>query len=369
MELPQSPPVMSDTPPLVLDRPTPIPQSVFQGTYGGSLICSQFMLVFYGLSVLQTYLYFLKYEKDRIYLKLLVLALLCLSTLHSILVCYTVWRYLITSYTDVALIIDGEWACYAATSVGVLVCFLVQCFFANTIYQLMNGKWRIIVAALMICLILAQLGFGITLSVKFFVIWKLSLLKETVYIAMIPLLCIRMTTDAVTAATLCIVLYDSSTHSGFESSVKLVKMLITYAANRFVATTIIVVAQTIILIVRPSEIWAMVLGWVTVDIYVNSLLATLNAREHLRQIGKGSSMAVEPYVGSERSGLEFRSGAANRLHDTVNQSTSLRATLAEQVRIDFRSLGHSGGQSPELGDLDDKIKASEHAASIRKILT
>lgn len=70
---------------------------------------------------------------------------------------------------------------------------------------------------------------------------------------MIPLFCVRMLSDAVTATTLCVVLYDATTdfgrlvssifgprpatHEFYNSSVKLVKTLIMYAINRFVLTT------------------------------------------------------------------------------------------------------------------------------------
>ncbi|KAH9934390.1 uncharacterized protein B0H18DRAFT_981599 [Fomitopsis serialis] len=344
----------------VLNRPTPVSQSIFQQTYGGSLACCQIMLVFYGLSVLQSYLYFIRYEKDRIYLRLLVLVLFCLSTVHSIFVCHTVWHYLVFSYTDVALLTDGEWSVYAATTVGVVTCFLVQCFFARTLYQLLKGRWRLIITTVMIVLILAQLGFGITLSYKLFQIWQLYLLKEAVYISMIPLFCVRMAADAVTATTLCVALYETTTD--FRSSVKLIKMLIMYAVNRFVLTTVVVAVQTIVLIVRPGEIWAMVLEFITVHIYVNSLLATLNARDHLRHIGTGSSMAIESRVPTGRSALVFRSGPIGRFDDTLDESSG--ATTTEHVHVDLlRSLDRPGGRdrSFELGDLDKKIKASETA--------
>ncbi|KAH9841050.1 uncharacterized protein C8Q71DRAFT_436103 [Rhodofomes roseus] len=229
---------MSDPQTVALDRPTPVSQSLFQQTYGGSLASCQIMLVFYGISVLQTYLYFLRYEKDHPLLKLLVLALFILSTIHAAFVCHTVWHYLIFSYTDVDLLLDGEWSVYVATAVGVCACFLVQSFFARTIYTLLRGKWRMLVTTITVTLFLAQLGFGVALAVKLFQIWDLYLLKEAVDSTMIPMFCSRMASDAVFTITLCVVLYDTSTDSNYSSgSVRLVKLLIVYAINRFVLTT------------------------------------------------------------------------------------------------------------------------------------
>ncbi|KAI0748081.1 hypothetical protein C8Q80DRAFT_714387 [Daedaleopsis nitida] len=346
---------------LPLDRPTPVSQSVFQQSYGGSLACCQVMLVFYGLSILQTYLYFIRYEKDRIYLKLLVLVLFLLSTAHAALVCHTVWHYLVFSYTDVALLTDGEWSVYTSTAIGVVSSFLVQwqvssyirpllalmmidSFFGRMIFYLLKGRYKYIITGVMAVLVLAQLGFGITLSVKLFQIWQLYLIKEAVYIAMIPLFCVRMLADTVTASTLCVVLYDR-TSDQFGSSIKLVKTLIMYAINRFVLTTVLVMVQTIILVIRPEEIWAMVLEFITVHIYVNSLLATLNAREHLRDIGKQPSTATTQGPPTQTT-MVFRSPHRTGL-STVGDSTGI--TVTEQVHVDF------GRQSFELSELDNKV--------------
>ncbi|KIJ56797.1 hypothetical protein M422DRAFT_22940 [Sphaerobolus stellatus SS14] len=65
---------------------------------------------------------------------------------------------------------------------------------------------------------------------------------------------------------------------------KLVNTLITYAINRFVLTVCVVVFQAIILIVRPEDIWTMVIEFVAVALYTNSFLGTLNARNHLREV-------------------------------------------------------------------------------------
>ncbi|KAF8510181.1 hypothetical protein BU17DRAFT_70145 [Hysterangium stoloniferum] len=61
--------------PSLPDRVTPIPQSYFNDAYGGSLISCMVMLPLYGVSVLQTYMYFLSYESDPLLLKLLVFVL------------------------------------------------------------------------------------------------------------------------------------------------------------------------------------------------------------------------------------------------------------------------------------------------------
>ncbi|ETW79510.1 hypothetical protein HETIRDRAFT_171958 [Heterobasidion irregulare TC 32-1] len=90
---------------LVPDRISPISQSFFEQSYGGMLICCMIMLVVYGLSVLQTYMYFLKYGNDGVLKKAMVLSLWVLGTTHATFVYY----YLVLSYANPLLLISGVW--------------------------------------------------------------------------------------------------------------------------------------------------------------------------------------------------------------------------------------------------------------------
>jgi len=123
------------------------------------------MLPLYGVSVLQTYIYYHKYTGDQIEIKALVAALFVLGTVHAIFVCHTVYHYVVLSYINPALLIDGEWSVYAATGLTVIICFLVQGFYARMIYHLSRGVWRLILAAIFGVLIALQLAFGIALII------------------------------------------------------------------------------------------------------------------------------------------------------------------------------------------------------------
>ncbi|THV01099.1 hypothetical protein K435DRAFT_854073 [Dendrothele bispora CBS 962.96] len=143
-------------------------------------------------------------------------------------------------------------------------------------------NWRLIITSTLGVLILGQVALGIYFSYRIFSIWQLFNLHEMVYDAMVPLCIIRVLSDTLTTVALCIVLFDSRT--GFSQSLKLIKTLMIYAMERFALTTVVVVVQTIVLIAKPTSIWAMVIEYVAPQIYTNSFLATLNSRNHLRDI-------------------------------------------------------------------------------------
>ncbi|KAF9490272.1 hypothetical protein BDN71DRAFT_1511449 [Pleurotus eryngii] len=104
---------------------------------------------------------------------------------------------------------------------------------------------------------------------------------------MVPLFLTRVVSDALVSATLCIILYDARS---FARSLKLIKTLIVYAMNRFLLTTLVAIFQTVVLIIEPESIWAMIIELITAQFYVNSFFAVLNSRSHLRDMATQESI-------------------------------------------------------------------------------
>ncbi|KAG9218520.1 hypothetical protein CCMSSC00406_0008873 [Pleurotus cornucopiae] len=306
------------------DRPTPMPQSMYEEIYGKQLPRTRPSS---GLSLAtvfrQAYLYYISYPKDSLRMKTLVGSIWVLATLHAIFrmldylhlaerlltlaVSHTVWHYSVKSYTRPEILPDGEWSVYAGVTVGIFICFVLQIFFVRMIYLSMayshshlyplpnelccevTKRWRKLLTGTMILLLAAQTGFGVYFAYSLFHLWDLLRLHEAVFTAMVPYYILRVVLDATVSATLCIILYDAR---GFTKSMKLIKTLLVYSMNRFLLTTIVVIAQTIILIAKPESIWAMVIEFISAQLYVNSFLAMLNSRNRLRNIGGQESVYV-----------------------------------------------------------------------------
>ncbi|KAJ7173625.1 hypothetical protein C8R46DRAFT_1215550 [Mycena filopes] len=292
--------------PMLPDRITPLTQAQFSETYGGSLICCMVSLPVFGISLLQvdcgslallvvhltssqTYIYYLNYPRDSKWLKYMVAVLVFIESVQTWMICHTVYHYSILSYSNPLSLIDGEWSVYTAIALGIPTCFLIQIYFARMVYLLVKKKWRLATAIVFGVLIVAQIGFGLCVAIKFILIWELPKLHTIVYWALVPLYSIRVLSDTLTATVLCLVLYDASTRSVYRRSTNMFKTLMIYAMNRFVLTTVAVIIQTCVLIAKPQSIWAMAMDFVTVHLYVNSFLATLNARNSVRGSGPDST--------------------------------------------------------------------------------
>ncbi|THU83773.1 hypothetical protein K435DRAFT_784069, partial [Dendrothele bispora CBS 962.96] len=94
------------------DRPTPLSQTAFEQSYGSAFICMVIGVCLYGISILQSYIYFMKYPEDSIFIKLLVSSLLVLGTSFTTLSCVDVYHFLVLSYTKPQLLIEGDWYCH-----------------------------------------------------------------------------------------------------------------------------------------------------------------------------------------------------------------------------------------------------------------
>jgi len=304
--------------PLLPDRTTPLTQAQFSETYGSSLICCMISLPIYGISLLQVYMYYINYPRDSRWIKTMVALLVIFQSVHTGLTCNTVYHYTVLSYSKPLSLIDGEWSIYTANALGIPIVFLIQIYFARMVYLLAKIRWKLAVIITFSVLVAAQIAFGIYVSVEMFIIWDPANLKSIVDTGLVPLYCIRVVSDAITAVVLCVVLYEASSRLAiFTGSKRLFKTLMVYAMNRFILTTVVVVIQTIVLLVKPGSIWAMVLDVVTVHLYVNSLLATLNARHQLRTMGPQSNIAIEESTPNLFSGSRYISTEPNRAESNV----------------------------------------------------
>ncbi|THU85246.1 hypothetical protein K435DRAFT_806058 [Dendrothele bispora CBS 962.96] len=266
------------------DRPTPISQTVFEQSYGSAFICMVNGACLYGISILQSYMYFTKYPGDSIFIKLLVSSLI---------------------YTKPQLLIEGEWSLYILFILGTVMCFLVQVTETG-----LNITWLQIVSS---CTLFANGTFNTTLNVsgqknienhshkhivitvRRFQLWfPMQTSTSFVYSGSSP----TQSSPSLFVPFFWIPELDSRKYSsGFLTfsitmanfpprtvTTKLINTLIAYAINRYVLTTVVVFIQMVLILTIPQNKGAMAIDFVTVQLKFNSLLTTLNARNHLRRM-------------------------------------------------------------------------------------
>ncbi|KAI6158166.1 hypothetical protein BKA82DRAFT_996587 [Pisolithus tinctorius] len=88
----------------------------------------------YGITTLQTYMYYMHYSEDSSAIRVIVAATWILDTLHVSFMCHMLYYYLTTNYGNLMSLEYIVWSFPASLLVNLLVVIVVQSFFAHRIY-------------------------------------------------------------------------------------------------------------------------------------------------------------------------------------------------------------------------------------------
>ncbi|KAI6138943.1 hypothetical protein BKA82DRAFT_598087 [Pisolithus tinctorius] len=91
--------------------------------------------------------------------------------------------------------------------------------------------------------------------------------------------------------SLCVLLYESGSRSAIPRTKRLLNTLIIYAVNRCLLTLLVAIAELTV-DANDQTAWTMGLDFIIGKLYANSLLASLNTRQHLRFQGSATESDV-----------------------------------------------------------------------------
>lgn len=290
-------------------------------TFGAGLVGALVNAIMYGLTTLQTYLYYMYYPKDGRTNKILVATVWVIDTFHTVLVSMCIYYYLVSNYNNSEGLKVGHWTLFTSILCNVFISCLVQSFFLVRIHQLAppRGKWWL--SGILGIIVFAHLVFGILTVVYCFIKRDFSRLSEFTLFAATPFAITAVLADVLIAASLCILLHGSRT--GFRSTDALVTTLIVYSVNRCLLTAIMAIVEVIVFSLRSYALWYLAIDFVIGKLYANSFLATLNSRQALRS-----------RTGSARSGdsnytdIEFETRPSNHVLDLRSRSTASHSNTA-----------------------------------------
>ncbi|KAJ7148741.1 hypothetical protein C8R43DRAFT_1008621 [Mycena crocata] len=242
-----------------------------------------------------------------------------------------------TTWTNPSNLLDGVWSNYALLSISTFMCILVQLFYARTIYFLCPRRWKWLSLALLGPLIIASTVYGIINAVKQTQAWELTKITQITHMIILPYACIRIAVDVLTSIALCLLLRGK--RNDIRSTVSMVDTLIIYATTRFLVTSSVSIFQVIVLGIDPTSLWGMTLDYLIGKLYVNSLLANLNCRAHVRE-GAGS---VEVVSGLSDTGTYSRHNPPVPLAINYHQERVVTRTEHGETRTDKVELTDMNG--------------------------
>ncbi|KAL4249316.1 hypothetical protein ABKN59_007025 [Abortiporus biennis] len=275
---------ISFTPPPTLSCSLSMAEAL-DDTLGALLIGVFFAATLYGISCIQTYSFYMDTKKkDSRYLQGLVALLWTMNTVDTVCVAHVAYYFTITNYGKP--VTHAPWTVAGFNVLANLNDFFIRAIFIYRILRVSRKMWLAIV------LWMANLtvsGFGFALSIQVEIIGDLNKIGRLSWL-IITLFTWMAFADTIIAIVLCIILWQLRT--GFNRTDSQIETLMKYSIHTGALTSVVAVVIVITYAVMPHNFVYIAVYLTLPKLYHNALLATLNARDHLRaEMDGGSGMS------------------------------------------------------------------------------
>jgi len=251
----------------------------FDSTIGAMFIGVLLAGIMYGASCAQLWLYMSQFPDDSQPIKVIVVFVWVLDTVHQALVSHCVYTYIITHFAQVEYLDHVVWSLIAEVLVNGAIAIVVQSFYIYRIWRV-SGRNTVLITPILV-LTLGEFGSVLAYTVKAMPLRDFSELKHLRSLSM-TVNALAATTDLSIAGWLSYKLYRS--RSGFQRSDHIIKKLIVFTVNTGALTSVCAVLSLITITIFPDTFIYICFFFSMGRLYSNSLLATLNARQMLRDI-------------------------------------------------------------------------------------
>ncbi|KAI0724648.1 hypothetical protein C8Q72DRAFT_889705 [Fomitopsis betulina] len=276
-------------------------------TYGAIVIGAFVAAVLFGITNLQTFIYFQRYPSDRLWNKLSVCWLWLLDAVHLALCIHMVYWYLVTDYLNPAALLDIVWSFKAQIIVDAIVVVSVHSLYTIRLWKLnaadsRKSVFRTMLPIVVSCIVVfGGYATALILCYKVFVPPHISTcsplmvfhstrftvytdLLATQWVTYLPLGAATFV-DIIIALSLCYFLErcrTRSTSNGIDSTITL---LMVYTLNTGVITSLCSLTAIVTMAALPTTFAVISVEFILTKLYVNSFLAMFNARSKLRGLG------------------------------------------------------------------------------------
>lgn len=266
--------------PIILDITT---------SYGYLLCGSLISCALYGISCLQVFLYFVNYENDKRFTKLLVIFLWVIDTANELVVLAALWPVLIKHYGGIAGLSEFRpEMVHHAWIAGILEC-CVQLYFTKRIHDFTKGKGRKLFA---ICMIIIS-AFQLVVLIPYDIITvnkaalELALSKRKSVALVMTLRAVSASQDALLAGTLIYLVLKNGLPK-FENSKRMAVRLLIVTVNSGLWTAVVALIELSLVAAFPDGLHFCIMEMPLCSLYFSSLLANLNARQYVKGTNSSS---------------------------------------------------------------------------------
>ncbi|RPD69898.1 hypothetical protein L226DRAFT_262213 [Lentinus tigrinus ALCF2SS1-7] len=243
--------------------------------------------ILYGMTTLQTFLYWQAYPRDGTFLKSIVAFIWVLETLHTALCIRFLYAYLILGFGDIFNFLRVDWAVGLSVLTSVIVGACVQGYYIWRVWIVSGGSilWTSIIGVFAI----ARTGFAIGSTALCYIYPNWLKLRDygpalaTVSgglgsAALVDLLVALTLTFYLKRGTN---LWEGSYYH--KQSTNMVNQILLYTVNTGAITSATSVVCVILFAANKVTLTFLGFAAIQTKLYANSFLGSLNARAHLRK--------------------------------------------------------------------------------------
>ncbi|PBK66740.1 hypothetical protein ARMSODRAFT_342506 [Armillaria solidipes] len=335
---------MSSTPSIpipIADIPT-----IVTTTLGALFTGATIAAICYGITILQTVIYYKINPNDPWIFRYSVALLLILDTLHVALGTHALYFYLIESFGNhLALLSKLIWSFLLQLPVNILINSGVQALYAIRIWKF-GRKFHMVLPRFIILPVAATFGTGLYVVYDTYTLSSVSDTSKNNRPCIYTVFSTMSAADFIIAGVMCFYLHKGRSMTTFSSTIKTIVKLTRIAVISGLLTSTCSLLTLISYIVWPDTLIFFTIGtFILPKLYINSLLAMLNSRESsLWLVGEGYQVEQEMIRFASH---DTENGVAD-LGQTDATITGLSETATEtNVNLSFHAAGrrHSGSLS------------------------
>ncbi|EJF64530.1 hypothetical protein BD309DRAFT_968037 [Dichomitus squalens] len=281
----------------------------------------------FGVTFSQAMWYYRRYPRDRKILQLLVTTVWGMDALSLVLYSSSLWDYLVRKNLHYFGGLSIPWMSNAQIVVNAIAIAIIQSFYTYRIWTLTRQK---VLTGFLLAFVSADFALALLLFFK-----SINTQSLADYIRLTPfdiaMSCTTATTDIILCGTLVTLLARSRT--GSAGSDRLINRLLFYTINTGLVTSMCALTSLITVLVLPEASVYVLFYYIGARMYTVSLLATLNAREHLRIQAEQLGDASIPRLTRTSNSVSRRSVRA--VVDAMSPSKEIVVAIQRDTTVTF----------------------------------
>ncbi|KIY62263.1 hypothetical protein CYLTODRAFT_427043 [Cylindrobasidium torrendii FP15055 ss-10] len=243
----------------------------------------------YGMLVVQTYMYYETFKKDRIGIKAVVWSIFILETVFTIMTTIAAWNQYGDGWGDLDTLTHIDWSWEPLPPLNGLLATIAQGFYIWRIYNLTKSIWLPILL-FSISLMQCCMAWYYAIYVSLNDLLLIKLLEKEAFVS--AWLAGSATCDILITVSLVYILSRRRTKSSFDYTSSLVGRLIRYTMETGFLTTFGAIVELILWLTMQTNFIHFIFFLIIGRLYSNALMGTLNARSISRSYNSGSAGGV-----------------------------------------------------------------------------